>query len=289
MASSSALADQSSGQPSSLGQDSNRNVRINGEKPGEFNTNVSSSAVMLRYNFFKLSEQEGKVQCNICQHPKLLTYKDGSTTGLKKHLKQHKEELEIYEGIQAGLSNSNSKKKDSLTQTKLQSTASNELCLQFRDPKIQERFNKATVLFVAERHLTFQQAEGLGPVVESLFPKGQSKVKPLNRKQIASETKKFCEEMRDDLSKIFKYLSQECSCFAFTSDLWTSPSNESFMGFSLHCIDRKFNFFTFIPFVQVFKEHHRGVHIKIKLEEFVKVSYYISADQSSGQLFRGNI
>ena len=268
MALSSGLADQNSGQPSS---DNNRNVRNqDSNEPGVLNHSVVSSALLLRYNFFKVDpHEEEKVRCNICSRQ--FVYRDGGTTGLNKHLASaHQDENLLYLKIKE------EKSKKSHSQTKLIGNSSKQMTLQFTDPKIQERYNKATVLFVAEKHLTFQQAEGLSGIVESLFPKGQAKVKPLSRKQIAAQTKSFYEEMRADLSKIFTYLSQECRCFAFTSDLWTSPSMDSFMGFSLHCIDKEFNMVNFIPFVQVFKELHKGVHIKIKLEEFVKVSLYFS-------------
>ena len=283
MASSSGSADQSSGRPSS--SDDNSNIRVSYQNPGERNPAVKSGAVLLKYNFFKLDPvEEEKVRCIVCSRQ--FAYKDGGTSGMRKHLaSQHADENKLYLGI---LEQGKSKEKQ-LTQTKLQSNPSKQLTLQFIDPKIQERFNKATVMFVAEKHLTFQQAEGLSVVVEALFPKGQSKVKPLSRKQIAALTKTFYDEMRGDLSKIFEYLSKHCRCFAFTADLWSSPSMESFIGFSLHCIDKDFNMVTFIPFVQVFKEVHKGTFIKIKLEEFVKVSFFISADQNSGQLFRGNI
>ena len=90
MASSSASADQNSGQPS-------EHEHVTGLKVGEFNQAVPGTALLLKYNFFKILEVPDKVQCNVCSTKKMLTYKDGSTSGLIKYLASaHKAEHEIY-------------------------------------------------------------------------------------------------------------------------------------------------------------------------------------------------
>ena len=237
-----------------------------GNVPGELNKSVPSVSPFFKYNFF-LKQEDKTVKCNICQAK--VNHSQGNTTGMHNHLqKYHETEYKKFQQIKESLSKP-VKTKDKFTQLKL-NTNNNAITLKFHDKALQERFNRACVKFVAERNLSFLQAEGIGTLVDSLYPPGQAKVKALTRKQIANESTRLYNEVSDNLAEIIEILKSQCGCIAFTSDLWSSPSLESFIGLSLHAIDEKFHFHTFVPFIKLFVGAHTGVNIQVHLEDFLR-------------------
>ena len=56
---------------------------------------------------------------------------------------------------------------------------------------------------------------------------------------------------------------------AFTTDIWTSRSQDSYISLTLHFIDKFWHLHRLTPFVKPFPQRHTGVNISIGLSDMI--------------------
>jgi hypothetical protein len=191
-------------------------------------------------------EIEGYRKCKLCYAR--LKYNVKSTGGSVSHSKRHKW---VWEKIQVKRT---SFKQNSVTGSMTQTT----LGTPFKRDHV--KLNNLLVDYVVEGN-SFRSTEM--PGLRNIIGYFDSKVKLWNRKRIKEELMNRYISERLHLKSI---LGSSKSKISFTTDLWTSPNNKSFMAITYHFLDPRFDLksgiLDFIPF--------SGSHAGVKLSEAFK-------------------
>jgi hypothetical protein len=85
-------------------------------------------------------------------------------------------------------------------------------------------------------------------------------------------TKVRAEEIDQSIRDIIKTIRDrgDIKSVSFTTDIWTSRSQDSYISLTIHFIDRFWNLHRWTPFVKPFPERHTGKNISLGLEEMIQ-------------------
>ena len=106
----------------------------------------------------------------------------------------------------------------------------------------------------------------------------RDKVKVLDKSNLARHVTKSAKELVQEITAIIKSCKDELEGIAFTTDIWTSPTMESFISLTVHFLDKNWLLHRWTPFVRHFPDCHTGVNIKLQLDEMVQALDLTSAD-----------
>ena len=106
-------------------------------------------------------------------------------------------------------------------------------------------------------------------IVEDLgFTRLMNKLKPNyeipSRKYV---TNNVLPSMHTQLMKKVKQILEEAKYISFTTDIWTSISNDAFMSLTAHCLENMFVQKTAVLQVAPFPESHTSANIKYPIED----------------------
>ena len=75
------------------------------------------------------------------------------------------------------------------------------------------------------------------------------------------------ENVKDAVDKLLHKELPQCSGYGFSTDIWSSRNNDSYMALSFHYISESFELRKFIIACSYFDGHHTGDAISAKLEQ----------------------
>ena len=162
------------------------------------------------------------------------------------------------------------KKKEAIGQSKL-SFSNGKLSVNFeKDPAMQKRWDEGVVLYTSETFTSFQAATKLDILLKAIWPSGKAKIQVKSDVTVAAHVSKTAEALRSELYPIIGADVEDGDGVAFTSDIWTNKTRESFMSLTAHKISVDFDYLRFCPFVNFMDgKSHTGANIKIKFDNFL--------------------
>ena len=107
------------------------------------------------------------------------------------------------------------------------------------DPDLQEKWDKAVVDFCAKTHTSFTKvsSEPWNELISLLFtPKKRVELK--SRITISRHVEKRATELLVKITKVIRLQVPHLKCVAFTTDIWTSRGNDSYISLTVHFIDK---------------------------------------------------
>ena len=163
------------------------------------------------------------------------------------------------------------KKKETTGQPKL-SFKNGQLSMSVeRDNEMQKRWDQAVVLYTSETFTSFTAATKLDILLRAIWPSGKFKIQVRSDKTVAAHVSKTAEALRSELYPIIGAEAEHGGGAAFTSDIWTNKTRESFMSLTAHRITEDFELLRFCPFVNYMDgKRHTAQNIKIKFDNFLR-------------------
>ena len=237
--------------------------------------------------FFTKLEASEAAQCNTCKM--IIKTKQGNTSGLDSHLsrKHHKVyEIFLVKKAEVDAKRSEQKVKHSslkkkvgqdllkLRQTTLKKTQSGFLDMKAPppNPRVQKEFTDALTNLAVECGISFRalSSPAFRNVVNILNKNSRDKVKVLDERNLARHVTKSAKELVQEITAIIKSCKDELEGIAFTTDIWTSPTMESFISLTVHFLDKNWLLHRWTPFVRHFPDRHTGAMIKLQLDEMIE-------------------
>ena len=255
-----------------------------GEDELEEDINWRASAFYIGKFFTKQPDSTAK--CNTCKI--IIKTKLGNTTGLDSHLmRKHSKVYELYKVKKAEVDSKRAELKESLSSKKRKNSQdvikSKQSKLEFTsgvlnmkppppNPQVQKEFVDAVTNFAVESGISFNALAGPGfqNVVNVLNKHSREKVKVLDRKSLANHVSKAAAELLKQVTSIIKSCKNEMEGVAFTTDIWTSPTMESFISLTVHWVDQEWYLHRWTPYVRHFPDRHTGSQIKIKIDHMIE-------------------
>ena len=214
--------------------------------------------------------------------------KDGSTGGMKSHLKAaHKKEyqdfiIEEEKKREAVVEESNKieKRKRPLNNNDV------DLELEPTEPKqpkltdfiqkmtkykvdsaVQKKYDKLVLELLSMNFLPFNLVNS--PEWRSLINFLDKRLNLKDRTTYSRQMKFVAREVQDKVKEmILKFCGDSV---AITSDMWSSRVLESYISGTFHFIDKEFRLHRWTPICQKFEGRHTGENIQAKLDEFMEV------------------
>ena len=216
----------------------------------------TKSAEVWKY-FTDVPEKPGKVRCTICD--KEFSYNGGTTSNLNKHIAiQHKVSLKrgAEENPDPVIKPSSKKQRTIADMFTSKSKAT-----------VEKELDDAIVNFLADTTVAFRVVEldSFLNIVKTLRPDIDVK----SRVTYSSYIRVSAENIKQDLLKIIETIKESVSSISFTTDMWTSLSNDAFLSLTLTFIGPDFKMYNFTPFLKPFDGRHTGANISISLEEMM--------------------
>ena len=142
------------------------------------------------------------------------------------------------------------RKKDSTFQPKLVSK-NGQIGLDVkRDLELQKRWDAAVVDFCSQTFCSFNAASKVDILLKALWPNGKFKVQLKDPRTIARHVMLKANEVREQVYSIISCITGSEGGAAFTTDIWTSRKQDSFMCLTTHNIDQNWDLVMFCPFVR---------------------------------------
>ena len=164
------------------------------------------------------------------------------------------------------------KKKEGVNQPKLTFDKSGKLSLNFQhDKAMQERWDKAVVLYISETYISFKAAAKMNILLKAIWPSSRSKINVRSDKTIAKHISEEAEVLRKNIYAIVRSVMEDGGGIAFTTDIWSNQTSDSFMSLTCHTVTEEMALVHFTPFVSYMDGmRHKGSAIILKLENFIK-------------------
>ncbi|XP_065642554.1 E3 SUMO-protein ligase ZBED1-like [Hydra vulgaris] len=200
--------------------------------------------------------------CKACK--KSLKTKDGNTSGLHRHLeKKHSHDYVEY----------SEKTDDSLLPPpkKKQRTMVEMLETKSKYDKvnsIQKQFDSAMLDYFCIDLASFSAVEGI--CFKKLFDIANPKLSLHRRTTYSRKLSIRSREVQAGMKSIITEITPNLKSAAFTSDLWTSRAQDSYISWTFHAIDENWRLHHWTPHVQQFPGRHTGILIDGKLDSFLE-------------------
>lgn len=165
----------------------------------------------------------------------------GSTSGIKKHLK-------IVHSITENNCSNDSESSQPSTVSK-------------KSPKFSaEDINYRVVKMIAinQMPISFVASDGF-KILAELFPD----YVPIKEEA----AKRILQNIYNEVSHVIKERLNNCEYVAFTTDIWTSVANKSYLTVVVHCIDDVWNLERYTLDTVLITDHHTGANIAEKIIE----------------------
>jgi len=254
-------------------------------------------SVCYTHRYFKKIAGTVTAVCLTCQRfnakrgPKDVKRKDtfstagGSTAGCRSHLfSKHKgplldkfllteEKIEKLRVEAAEKIVTAKKKKESINQPKLSfDNKSGKLSLNFEhDKAMQERWDNAVVLFISETFTSFSAASKMNILLKAIWPSSRSKINVRTDRAIAKHVSQEAETLLKEIYSIISSIMEDGGGIAFTSDIWSNRTSDSFMSLTSHMITEDMELVHFTPFVSYMDgNRHTGEAVLLKFTNFMR-------------------
>ena len=134
---------------------------------------------------------------------------------------------------------------------------------------LDKRITDALITFLADSGVAFQVV-GRSSFI-NLMKTANKRIKLKSPKTYMRLTKLKADEIDKSIRDIIKTIKDDgdIKSVGFTTDLWTSRSQDSYMSLTIHFIDRFWQLHRLTPFVKPFPENHTGVNISIGLQDMI--------------------
>ena len=261
----------------------------------------------------KLAASEGKKiePANDNQkQPHGIIRRPGSSTSMLKHHffsyhSQYAEEFErhrVYVALKKGQVQSVKRRAQQVTdeiktkQLKLVPNKGNDMALDIKpDKEFQKTWDSALTEFVSETQvpISLVGSEAFKKLIGLLLKKGRysrlPQFKLKSRSQITRDLNKHAATLREELVQVLSYFKADMESISFTTDIWSSRNNESFMSLTVHFLTKDMNLVKLVPFVQNLTERHSGRNIRLAVElmlkrlglDTVNITKYVETDNAS--------
>ena len=162
---------------------------------------------------------------------------------------------------------------DGLKQSKLGFGTASTLSIENRhDPKYQQRWDEATVLFISKTFVSFNAMSKSDILLKAIWPDSQPKIKAKSNQSISRDVKKMSQILVKNIISIIHSSKEDCTAYSFTSDIWRNRSLDSFISLTVHFINKDMKLIKFVPFCEYFgKRRHTGKNIKITLDKLIDI------------------
>ena len=115
--------------------------------------------------------------------------------------------------------------------------------------------------------------------VEALLPKSHSKIKNKNPRTISRHTEDLAKEIRRDMLSIILSVVDENKSFSFTSDMYRSRNLYSFIGLTVHFLDKDYKLRKLVLHADYFGARtHRAENILMALETLMEEAHLDGPD-----------
>ena len=234
---------------------------------------------------FFIKQPDSSAECCTCKI--IIKTKQGNTSGLDSHLaRKHPKVYELFEVKKAEVDtmrakikeNINSRKRkvsydiSKLKQTKLE-VQSGVLNMKPPppNPEVQKDFVNALTNFAVESGISFRALSSpvFKNIVNVLNKHSREKVKVLDASNLARHVSKSAEEVLKEVTGIIKSCREMMEGVAFTTDIWTSLTMESFISLTVHWVDEDWYLHRWTPFVRHFPDRHTGTMIKVTIDDMI--------------------
>ena len=120
------------------------------------------------------------------------------------------------------------------------------------DKQMQSRYDEARVLMAAKGMVPFYALQHTNLIARALLPKSHQIIKNKSPKTISLHTKKMANDLRRDILSIKLSIKESLTSIAFTTDMWKSKNNFSFVGLTSHVITENMDLLKLVPYVEYF-------------------------------------
>ena len=164
------------------------------------------------------------------------------------------------------------KKRENVNQPKLAFNKSGQLSLNFEhDKAMQERWDNAVVLYISETFTSFRAASKMNILLKAIWPSSRLKINVHSPKTIAKHVSQESELLQKEIYLIISSMMEDGGGIAFTSDIWSNRTSDSFMSLTSHMITEDMELVHFTPFVSYMDgKKHTGEAIVLKFESFMR-------------------
>ena len=137
------------------------------------------------------------------------------------------------------------------------------------DAALDKRINDAIITFLADSGVAFQVV-GRSSFID-LIKTANRRIKLKSPKTYMRLTRLKAEEIDKSIRDIIMTIREEgdIKSVAFTTDIWTSRSQDSYISLTLHFIDKFWHLHRLTPFVKPFPQSHTGVNISLGLSDMI--------------------
>ena len=237
-----------------------------------------SSVAELIWRKFEMLE-DGTAKCRGASCKQIL--KASNTTGIKRHLeKKHKKEYisfmkekdklkklredKVKKPNSSDMSCSTNRVEDAGVKKLKQA----KFAWKIEDKALQKRFQNALVEYAADSFSSFRQlsSDSFKNLIQIVNPN----VKVMSRQALSTYVKKAAEDVLKQVIRKIKDEKKYLTGVAFTTDMWTARTGDSFMSLTVHYVDRNFVLQRWTAHVLYFPEAHSGKMIKIALDKMIE-------------------
>ena len=129
------------------------------------------------------------------------------------------------------------------------------------DAALDKRVTEAIITFLADSGVAFMTV-GRSSFV-NLIKTANKRIKLKSPKQYMRLTKVRAEEIDKAIRDIIRTIRNkgDIKSVAFTTDIWTSRSQDAYISLTIHFIDKHWHLHRLTPFVKPFPERHTGKNI----------------------------
>ena len=243
-------------------------------------------SVFYSHNYFSKvgPDENGKdpemALCLMCKKKNYLKITNGNTKGLLVHIKStHPEHavkfLEQKEAVDKLKQNVLSKKKQMFSsQPKLILGDDKKIKVGglVSDVNIQNRWDKAVVMFCAQTFTSFNAMEKCDILINAIWPEGtKKKVEVKAKSTISRHASKIAQEVSGDVFSIILSLIEHNNSAGLSMDLWRNKQLNSFISLSIQLLTEDFKIIKLQPFVEWFgNRRHTGENIHMDLKHFAQ-------------------
>ena len=165
------------------------------------------------------------------------------------------------------------KRGDGTMQLKLISNNNNNLTVDNKlDPRLQSRWDAAVVEYVSESGVSFAACQKLDILLRAIWPVGRLRINVRDATTVSRHLNDRSIQLKMDVYSIINASRTNTKAFSFTTDLWKSRANDSYMALTCHYINEDYELVKLVPFVQYFgTNRHTGKNIKVFIDQFMEV------------------
>ena len=232
--------------------------------------------------FVKLPEEKDRVKCTLCENK--LSYKQSSTSSLKRHAERYHEDV-VKKIARKNKSNNNndnnnnddssSSQKSSLTST---TTVANQPCINTFFKSKQMLDSSSTRAKCLTEHIINMITLDLQPlsiVVEDVGFRGlmgAAESRYVIPSRVTFRKKLIPAAYKDAAEKLKIRLQEQCadvSTVCITTDAWTSITLTSYVTYTLHLINQDFQMENYVLGTYQFRDEHTAANLRSHIFKIV--------------------